>query len=84
MVDAIMYFGEFLQEAYSTKGKAAASENDDQSVSQQEVERSHGEGAKVSEDQAEIGSTLSGKASQILAEDLESEAKWDLRKRRAR
>jgi extracellular matrix protein 14 len=82
MVDAIMYFGEFLQEAYLTKGKAADGENDEQSsASQQEVDE---DGVKVSQDQAEIDSTLSGKASQILVEDLESEAKWDLRKRRAR
>jgi extracellular matrix protein 14 len=82
MVDAIMYFGEFLQEAYLTKGKAADGENDEQSsASQQEVDQ---DGVKVSQDQAEIDSTLSGKASQILVEDLESEAKWDLRKRRAR
>jgi extracellular matrix protein 14 len=85
MVDAIMYFGEFLQEAYLMKGKAAVNENDDQSsASQREAEENNEENSKVSEDQAEIDSTLAGKASQILVEDLESEAKWDLRKRRAR
>jgi extracellular matrix protein 14 len=85
MVDAIMYFGEFLQEAYLMKGKAAISENDEQSSAlQQEAEENIEEASRVSEDQAEIDSTLSGKASQILVEDLESETKWDLRKRRAR
>jgi extracellular matrix protein 14 len=84
MVDAIMYFGEFLQEAYLMKEKTAPSENDDKSTTRHDAQKSHEKGALGSKDQTESDSTFAGKGSQILVEELESEAKWDLKKRRAR
>jgi len=84
MVDAIMYFSEFLQEAYLMKEKTVSNEKDDQTASHQDVDQAHEEGALQSEVQIESESTLSVKGSHILVEDLGSEAKWDLRKRRAR
>jgi hypothetical protein len=75
MVDAIMYFGEFLQEAYLMKEKSSQ---------HKEAEEGVKEDVSELEDQSDIDSTLPGKGSQILVEDLESGAKLDLRRRRAR
>lgn len=75
MVDAIMYFGEFLQEAYLMK---------DKSSQHKEAEEGAREDVPELEDQSDFDSTLPGKGSQILVEDLESGAKLDLRRRRAR
>jgi hypothetical protein len=84
MVDAIMYFGEFLQEAYLMKEKTGSNEKDDQTATHQDVDQGHVEDAPRSEVQTERDSTLPVEGSHILVEDLGSEAKWDLRKRRAR
>ncbi|GAB7333491.1 hypothetical protein MBLNU13_g05081t1 [Cladosporium sp. NU13] len=84
MVDAIMYFGEFLQEAYLMKEKTASKEKDDQTATHQDVDHGRVDDALRSDIQTERDSTLSVEGSHILVEDLGSEAKWDLRKRRAR
>ena len=82
MVDAIMYFGEFLQEAYLMKEKTAS--KDDESAIHKNAEPGHGDDVPELADQTDDDSTLPGKGSQILVEDLLSGAKLDLRKRRAR
>ena len=79
-----MYFGEFLQEAYSMKEKTVSNEEDDQTAKHHDVDQNHEEDALEFKTQIESDSTISVEGSHILVEDLGSEAKWDLRKRRAR
>jgi extracellular matrix protein 14 len=83
MVDAIMYFGEFLQEAYLMK-KTVPNERNYESSQHKEAEEGASEDDSELEDQSDVDSTLPGKGSQILVEDLEAGAKLDLRRRRAR
>jgi extracellular matrix protein 14 len=83
MVDAIMYFAEFLQEAYLMEDKTVVSKSDDDPVAQEDVQQGHEEESKDSESTAENESTSSDKSSHLV-EELELEARWDLRKRRAR
>jgi extracellular matrix protein 14 len=83
MVDAIMYFAEFLQEAYLMEDKTVVSKSDDDPVAQEDVQQGHEEESEDSESTAENESTSSDKSSHLV-EELELEARWDLRKRRAR
>lgn len=76
MVDAIMYFGEFLQEAYMMKEKSASKEKSHDHVEDNDT--------NTAEVKANGDSPPLGQDHQISSEDLELEAKADLRKRRAR
>lgn len=84
MMDAIMYFGEFLQQSYLLE-KSAPGEEVDETASTakaaQEADGKASEGERERETESDAG--LADESSWVIAEDLNSEAKHDLRKRRA-
>jgi extracellular matrix protein 14 len=81
MVDAIMYFGGFLQEAYAPKTRAEAGGEDSENVAEDEAE--HDEYVEVEANKnAETDASLSGEVETVVVEHLDARARQDLRKRR--
>lgn len=82
MVDAILYFGEFLQAAYTMNGKSDTNGEGHESSPSAEPEEAGEERAKVMDDDAERASSLD--EDWIVVEDLGPEPQLDLKKRRMR
>jgi extracellular matrix protein 14 len=77
MVDAIMYFGGFLQEAYAPKTRTVSGGEDSESVTQTEdVE------VEAAATDAETDASLSEESEMVVVEHLDPKARQDLRKRR--
>lgn len=84
MVDAIMYFGGFLQEAYSTKAKTAAGGEDSERATSDEAEHDVAVEVEVeaANKSAETDASLSAEDMNERVQHPEPKARQDLRKRR--
>ena len=81
MVDAIMYFGGFLQEAYAPKTRAATGAEESEGVAGDDAEHDENIEVEASEN-VEADASLSEENETVVVEHLEPKARQDLRKRR--
>lgn len=82
MMDAIMYFGEFLQQSYLMEKSAPGEEVDEAASKAKAAQEADGKANEGGLETA-IDADLADESSWVIVEDINSEAKHDLRKRKA-